>query len=76
MKEGVRVFPCGVPVITIVGSIEGLITAVVLRYEAISYEITYFYEGEQMTVWLTEHQFFTKAKKKTIGYKQSNGEGQ
>jgi hypothetical protein len=67
----VELLPCGTMVKTKLGSISGMITASVIRFDKLQYEISYFHDGEEKTVWMNEAQFTTEANKTTIGFKNS-----
>jgi hypothetical protein len=49
----------------------GYITAACIRNNNISYEVTYFHDGEYITVWLYEFQFSiaSETNKQKIGFK-------
>jgi hypothetical protein len=66
----IEVFPCGEIVRTIIGDIEGMITAVCIRFEEVRYEISYFVNQEQCTVWMNEKEFRTNITKIPIGFKK------
>lgn len=63
-----KVYPCGIKVTTILNSIEATITGVIIRFNAVAYEISYFHNGERKEVWMNEKEFTTDSKKKTIGF--------
>lgn len=63
----INYYQCGTIVTICISKIEGMITGVNLRFDSISYEITYFHDGEHKTVWLREQEFTTEGIKK-IGY--------
>lgn len=67
--EEISCFPCGTIVITVIGSIKGMITAFIIRFDKVQYEISYFHDGEEKTVWMHEKQFSTEGTKKAIGFK-------
>jgi len=50
-------FTCGTIIKTYVGNIEGMITCISIRFEKITYEISYFYNGEQKVIWMNENEF-------------------
>lgn len=66
----IELFPCGTMVKTLVGQIDGMITASVIRFDKVQYEISYFHDGEEKTVWMHEQQFTSNAEKQSIGFKQ------
>lgn len=64
------VIHCGTIVNTIIGNIEGQITASCIRFDTVEYEVTYIYCGEIKIIWVREEQLkkieFVKQK---IGFK-------
>jgi effector-binding domain-containing protein len=72
-----KVFRCGLNVITRNGSIKAIITGINIRYERVNYEISYFFDGIYKSVWLDQDEFHVIAKQKdvylTIGFK-GNGD--
>jgi len=56
MKQ-IKLYPSGTHIRTTIGQIEGMITAACVRFSSVSYEIAYFYDGEQRTVWMNEAEF-------------------
>ena len=68
MKQ-IKLYPSGTHIRTNLGQIEGMITAACVRFSSVSYEITYFYDGEQRTVWMNEVEFLTSDKMVVIGFK-------
>lgn len=64
-----KVFQCGSTVITKIGKVEGIITAVQIRFNRVAYEVSYFVNQEYKTVWLDELEFdIKKCKQETIGF--------
>lgn len=51
-----------------VSGISAMITAVNIKFDNVTYEATYYYDGEHRTVWLKEQEFTTEEINK-IGYK-------
>lgn len=51
--------------------VKSMITAAIIRFKDIRYELTYFHEGKQETVWMNEKEFTVPdgTEKKKIGYK-------
>ena len=45
-----------------------MITGVNIKFDNVTYEATYYYDGEHRTVWLREQEFTTEEIKR-IGYK-------
>ena len=63
----IEYYQCGTMVIISIGKTEGMITSMNVRFDSVSYEITYYFNGEYKTVWLREREFTTEGIKK-IGY--------
>lgn len=68
MKQ-IKLYPSGTRIRTTIGQIEGMITAACIRFSSVSYEITYFSDGEQRTVWMNEAEFSTTDNIVSIGFK-------
>jgi hypothetical protein len=64
-----KLYPCGTIVNTIIGQVEGMITAQSIRFDKITYEITYYINKEQKTAWMNEKEFETNVQKKQIGFR-------
>jgi len=66
-----KVIPCNTKVTTIIGNVEGLITAVSIRFNTVKYEITYADGLEHKTFWLHKEEFKVSktVKEQTIGFK-------
>lgn len=63
----------GTKVTTVLSNIQGIVTGTSIRFEAISYEVSYFNNGEYKQVWLNESEFtITEGKKQTIGFKNNH----
>ena len=65
----VLLIPCETIVKSKYGNIEGMITCQNIRFDKVQYEISYFNDGEQKTVWMNEGEFETDVKKQSIGFK-------
>ena len=65
-----NIHTCGTEIKAKYGGIEGMITAVEIRFSHIRYEVTYWHGTDQTisTVWLHEAEFATKAQKKKVGF--------
>lgn len=50
---------CGTRVKTNMGLIEGMVTAICIRFKAVTYEISYFVDGCYKSVWMNEDEFKT-----------------
>lgn len=65
----IKIIPCGTLIKTVYGNIEGMITCCDIRFNKIQYEISYFLNGEEQTIWMHEEQFETNKEKIKIGFK-------
>lgn len=64
-------YPCGTLVKHKLGKFEAEITAIMIRFNSVRYELTYFIDGEECTVTVTDTQFTTEPTVKIkIGFKQ------
>ena len=61
-----EIYSCGIEVETKIGQIIGVITCASIRFDKLTYEISYFYQGEYKTVWLNEAEFITSEKEKQV----------
>ena len=68
-QENERSFPCGISVKSKIGYVEGIITAVSIRFDNIQYEVSYFTDNEYKSAWLNESEFTTENQKHSIGFK-------
>ena len=51
-------------------SIEAMITAASIRFNAVQYELSYYYNGDIKTVWCNENEFIvTNDEKQKVGFK-------
>lgn len=66
----IEIIPCGTLVKTIYGNIEGMIICCNIGFDSIKYEISYFLNGKEESVWMNEEQFETDIKKIKIGFKK------
>lgn len=66
-----QVHKCGAKVaISLNHDSDGLITAISIRFERVSYEVSYFNAGEYKQVWLDECEFtILNGDKQKIGFK-------
>ncbi len=70
MAKSLSVIPCGTSVTIASGSQEATITCSAIRFDKITYELTYFYQGEYKTAWCHESEFHTQnTKNDRIGFK-------
>lgn len=64
----IEAFKCGAEVTTKLSSVKGMITCIAIRFDKITYEISYFNNGDQKCVWMNEAEFNTEEIKTKIGY--------
>lgn len=65
------VFEPGTLVTTRLGGLKGMITAVIIKFEEVKYEVSYFASGNQLVIYMNEKEFipdFSKPKL-DIGFK-------
>lgn len=66
-----KLIKCGTKAITTIGKVEGVITAISIRFNTVSYELSYFTRDEYKTAWLNESEFTTESKgRNEVGFKQ------
>lgn len=53
----IQVVPCGTRVKTVIGDIAALVTGICIRDSGISYEISYFHNGEHKDAWVRRYEF-------------------
>jgi hypothetical protein len=65
-----EVIKCGSMIRTKLGELSAIITAISIRFDRITYEVSYFYNGEYKCVWLSEDEFSIDVDdKQKIGFK-------
>ena len=67
-----RVYEHGTRDTTILGGIDGIVTAILIRFNSkIQYEFVYFHKGERYSEWVEECEldFAHKATTRNIGFK-------
>ena len=64
------IYPCGMEAVIKLPMVAGNITAVTIRFEFVTYEITYYVEGVQQRVWVHENEIMKDGEKLTIGFKK------
>lgn len=71
VEPPLKVIPCGTIVKTKYGNIEGMITCISIKFDKVLYEVSYFLNGDQKTVWMNEPEFEPSIvqDKSTIGFK-------
>lgn len=62
-----RQINCGDRATTIIGGLDGMITATSDRFGSKTYELTYYFGGEVRTAWLREEELCFDALKEPIG---------
>lgn len=66
----IKAYVCGTKVKTKIGEFDGIITCFQIRWDKVTYEITYCVAGEIKTIWLLEQEFtLDKKKAEQIGFK-------
>jgi hypothetical protein len=65
-----EIIPCGTKAQTKSGLIDAIITATKIRFNSVTYELSYFHDGKYEVVWLDESEFFwTPVARLRIGFK-------
>lgn len=54
----IKVYVCGTTVKISDTTLEGRVTSIAIRFDSISYEISYWAGSDLKTVWLTDAQFY------------------
>jgi hypothetical protein len=66
-----EIFNCGTLVIIKLANIKGMITCSSIRFDKLSYEITYFDGADMKTIWVHENEFEVNTPELLkIGYKK------
>lgn len=67
----IKIIECGTTVRPKLLKVDAIITAICIRFERVTYEISYFNNGEYKTVWLSESELntVTVGKDFKVGYK-------
>lgn len=65
----ITLIPCGTVVKTKVGEIKGMITCQAIRFDRVTYEISYFTNSEQKLIWMHEDEFYTDVQREQIGFR-------
>ena len=68
--NSIKLLPCGILVNIKLSKIEGIITAQVIRFNHIRYEITYYINGEQYIIFCAEEELIINNKIKKVGMKE------
>ncbi len=56
MKK-IELIPCGTKVTPKLLKVDAMITCSSIRFDKVTYELTYFNSGEQKTIWMNENEF-------------------
>ena len=66
----IKMIKCGTHVQTVLSEIKGIITAISIRFNRVSYEISYFNNNTYTSIWIDESEFkvINKKAKNNIGY--------
>lgn len=54
---GIQVVKCQTRIKTIMGGVKAIVTGICIRDESISYEISYFHDGRNITAWIKRYEF-------------------
>ncbi len=69
MKADIEIYECGSKATTVLGGIEGIITASLIRFEKVQYEFVYFKDAKRYSEWMEECELkFGDKKRITVGY--------
>lgn len=69
--EQISIYPCGTMASPKLHPVPAIITQAAIRFNEVRYELSYFHEGKEETVWMSEKQFTVSegSEKIKIGYK-------
>lgn len=67
--NNIKLYPCGTSVTIKLSKVEGVITAQVIRFNNVRYEITYYIGGEQYIIFCAEEELIINNKIKKVGFK-------
>lgn len=67
----IKTYKCGSKAKTVLGEIQGIITAILIRFGKVQYEFVYFTDGKRYSEWMEqcELDFDESSERITIGYK-------
>lgn len=67
-----KILPCGIRVTTIIAGHDGMITGANIRWEKVTYAISYFNVGAYNEIWMHESEFTINSKqpKRLIGFQK------
>lgn len=63
-----EVTPCGTLVTSKLSNVNGIVTAISIRFDTVSYEVSYFSGHEYKTIWMNGCEFTTTTDKEQIGF--------
>jgi len=66
--KSLTIFPCGTDVVIIQPSLPGKITCIAIRFDTVAYEVTYYIDGVQQSVWCNQDEFIPGSKKRKVGF--------
>lgn len=65
------VLKCGTQATPKLSNIKGIITAISIRFNMVTYELTYFIEGKREIIWVDENELnIEQSEKLQIGFKK------
>lgn len=66
----IKVYKTGIKARTNTGNVDAIITGISIRSARVTYELSYFHNGEYKSAWLEESEFTVdNTNKQKIGYK-------
>lgn len=66
-----EILKCGITVIFKLARIEGMITCAAIRFDKVTYEVTYFINGKSESTWVNEFEIEVKdPETQSIGFKK------
>jgi hypothetical protein len=68
MPNRLKSYKCGTLIQTKISNIDAIVTCVSIRFDKITYEVSYFYDGDYKVIWLNEDEFTAKTEKQIIGF--------
>jgi len=68
MDKPIKCVPCGTIVRAVYGNIEGMVTCISIRFGRVSYEVSYFNNGDSKTVWMHESEFSAVNERISVGF--------
>jgi len=67
--EHIQAIKCGTMVTLKMGNTEAMVTGVIIRFDSVRYEVSYFYNGDMCLLWVAENEFEYHAKdKQKLGF--------